>query len=64
MLKQISKQNISFRGHREDFGLKKQDNFLETAKLIAQYNPVWNKHLFDIQILERLQICYKANQGL
>jgi len=36
LFKQISKQNISFRGHREDFGSKKQDNFLETVKLIAK----------------------------
>jgi len=64
LFKQISKQNISFRGHRENFGSKKQDNFLETVKLIAKDNPVMNKHLFDIQVSERLRICYKANEGL
>jgi len=64
LFKQFSKQNISFRGHCEDFDSKKQDNFLETVKLIAKYNPVMNKHLSDMQVSERLQICYKANQGL
>jgi len=64
LFKQISKQYISFRGHREDFGSKKQDNVLVTVKLIAKYNPVMNKYLFDMQVSERLQICYKANQGL
>jgi len=29
---------------------KKQDNFLETVKLIAEYKPVMNEHLSDIQV--------------
>jgi len=34
----LIKQNLSFRGHREDFDSKKQGDFLETVKLIAKYN--------------------------
>jgi len=48
--KQISKQNIYFRGHREGFFSKYQGNFLETVKLFAKYNPVKNKHLSGIQM--------------
>jgi len=46
----LSKQHLSFRGHREDFDSKKQSNFLETFKLSAKYNPVMNNHHSDIQV--------------
>jgi len=57
----LSKQNLSFRCHREDFdskwpswrlGSKNQGSFLETVKLIVEYNPVVNEHLSDIQASE------------
>ena len=36
----LSEQNISIRGHRQDFDSKKQCNVLDAVKLIAKYHPV------------------------
>ena len=35
----LSKQSLPFRGHGESFGSKNQENFLETVKQLAKYNP-------------------------
>jgi len=60
----LSKQNLSFRDHREDLRLKvaivktlTQGNFLETVKIIAESNPVMNEHLSDIQVRYRKNAC-------
>ena len=50
----FSKQAKSFfSGHLEDFDSKKQGNFLETVKTIAEYNPVMTEHLSDIQVSKK-----------
>jgi len=63
----LSKQNISFRGHREDYDSKwpswklwfiKQGTFLETVKLIAEYNSVMNEHVSDIQVSKKHMSTY------
>jgi len=47
----FSKQaKIFFRGYREDLDSKKQGNFLETVRIIAEYNLVMTEHLSDIQV--------------
>jgi len=46
----LNMQNLSYRGHREDVDSKHQGNFLETVKLIAEYNPVVNERLSDVQV--------------
>jgi len=38
----LRKQNLSFRGHRE--------NVYSTVKIIARYNPVMTEHLSDSQV--------------
>jgi len=37
---------------------KKQGNFLETVKPIAEYNPVMNEHLSDIQVSKKRMLTY------
>jgi len=46
----LDRQNLSFGGRNEYFDSKNQGNFLETVKLIAEYNHVMNKHHSDIQL--------------
>ena len=36
----------------------KQGNFIETLKLIAEYNPVMNEHLSDIQVSKKRMLTY------
>jgi len=54
----LTKQNLYFRGHRECFDAKKQGNVLESVKLIADYNPVINEHLSDIQVSKKRMLTY------
>jgi len=54
----LTMQYLSYRGHREDVDSKHQGNFLEAVKLIAEYNPVMNKRLSDIQVLKKRMSTY------
>lgn len=40
----LAKQNLAFRGHREDFESENRGNFLELIKLMAAYDPVLREH--------------------
>jgi len=54
----LNKQNLYFRGYREYFDSKKQGNIFESVKLIAEYNPVVNEHLSDIQVSKKRMSTY------
>jgi len=58
----LSKQNLSFRGHYEDLRLKvaivktliHKTRYLSwNCEAIAEYNPVMNEHLSDIQVSKK-----------
>ena len=52
-LKFLSKQNLPFRGHREDSNSRNQGNFLETLKLLSNYSTVINEHIFGTQLSKK-----------
>ena len=58
VIKFLSKQNLPFRGHREDSNSTNQGNFLETLKLIAKYNPVINEHLSATRLSKKVMTTY------
>ncbi|XP_050548310.1 zinc finger MYM-type protein 1-like, partial [Daktulosphaira vitifoliae] len=45
----LAKQNLSFRGHREDFESENRGNFLELIKLMARYDPVLREHWTNLE---------------
>jgi len=50
---------INFRDHREEFDSQKQgNNFLETVKIIAEYNPCMTEHLSDTQVSKKRTSTY------
>jgi len=54
----LTKQNHYFRCHRKYFDAKKQGSVLESVELIANYNPVMNEHLSDIQVSKKRMLTY------
>ena len=50
VIKFLSKQNLPFRGHREDSNSWNQGNFIETLKLLANYSTVIDEHIFRTQL--------------
>lgn len=45
----LAKQNLAFRGHREDVTLENKGNFLELVHLLSRYNSVLKEHVLQIQ---------------
>ena len=58
VIKFLSKQNLPFRGHREDSNSRNQGNFLETLKLLSNYSAVINEHIFGTQLSKKGMITY------
>ena len=54
----ISKQNLSFHGHREDSNSRNQGNFLETLKLLAKYSTVIKEHISGTKLSEKGMTSY------
>ena len=50
VIKFLSKQNLPFRGHREDSDSRNQGNFRETLKLLANYSTVISEHFANIEL--------------
>lgn len=47
----LAKQNLSFRGHRENIdNINNSGNFQELIKLIGKYDPVMKEHLVNIRL--------------
>ena len=54
MIMFLSKQNLPFPGHRDDFNSRNQSNVLAILKLIAKCNPVINKdYLSNTQLSKK-----------
>jgi hypothetical protein len=45
----LSRQNLSFRGHREDASSANRGNFLELVELLSHYDAVLKEHLVRFQ---------------
>ena len=45
----LAKQNLAFRGHREDEMSLNRGNFLETVYLVSKYDSVLNEHLVELE---------------
>ncbi|XP_065646998.1 uncharacterized protein LOC136076944 [Hydra vulgaris] len=45
----LAKQNLPFRGHREDFASENRGNFLEIVSLLSNYDPVLKEHSIRLQ---------------
>ncbi|XP_044765413.1 zinc finger MYM-type protein 1-like [Coccinella septempunctata] len=45
----LSKQNLPFRGHREDIDSDNRGNFLELVNLLSHYDPVLKEHSIRLQ---------------
>ena len=58
VIKFLSKQNLPFRGHREDSNSRNQGNFIETLKLFANYSAVIDEHIFRTQISKKGMTTY------
>lgn len=52
----LAKQNIAFRGHREDELSSNRGNFLELVELISRYDPVLKEHLLRLKHCVDLQV--------
>ncbi|XP_020296608.1 zinc finger MYM-type protein 1-like [Pseudomyrmex gracilis] len=54
----LAKQNLSFRGHRENINNNNSSggNFLELIKLIGKYVPVIKEHLINIRLASERRI--------
>ena len=58
VIKFLRKQNLPFRGHREDCNSRNQGNFLETLKLLANYSTVINEHIFGTRLSKKCMTTY------
>ena len=58
VIKFLSKQNLPFRGHREDSTSRNQGNFLETLKLLSNYSTVINEHIFGTHLSKKVKTTY------
>ena len=58
VIKFLCKQNLSLRGHRQASNLRNQGNFLETLKLLAEYDAVIKEHLSVIQLSSKDMTTY------
>ena len=47
----LGKQNLAFRGHREDETTLNSGNFLETVYLVSKYDSVLKEHLMKLETL-------------
>nr|XP_033788676.1 zinc finger MYM-type protein 1-like [Geotrypetes seraphini] len=45
----LAKQNLPFRGHREDMLSTNKGNFLELIELLSNYNPILKEHFVKIK---------------
>ncbi|XP_042214954.1 uncharacterized protein LOC121861371 [Homarus americanus] len=45
----LARQNLPFRGHREDMLSINKGNFLELVELLSDYDPVLKEHLLEIK---------------
>ena len=45
----LAKQNLPFRGHREDFASENRGNFLEFVSLLSNYDPVLKEYSIRLQ---------------
>ena len=45
----LAKQNLAFRGHREDETTLNRGNFLETVYLVSKYDSVLKEHLVKLE---------------
>uniref|UniRef100_A0A1B6DAI5 TTF-type domain-containing protein n=1 Tax=Clastoptera arizonana TaxID=38151 RepID=A0A1B6DAI5_9HEMI len=45
----LAKQNLPFRGHRENAVSENRGNFLELVQLLSQYDPVLREHIIHIE---------------
>lgn len=44
VMKFLMKQNLPFRGHRENVYSSNKGNFIELVELMSKYDPVFGKH--------------------
>lgn len=57
----LAKQNLAFRGHREDIrghDSGNRGNFLELVNLLAKYDPLLMEHLTKIKLGARVPVSY------
>ncbi|GBP39338.1 Zinc finger MYM-type protein 1 [Eumeta japonica] len=57
----LAKQNLAFRGHREDIrgdDSGNRGNFLELVHLLAKYDPLLMEHLTKIKLGARVSVSY------
>ena len=45
----VSKQNLAFRGHKEDESLLNKENFLEMVEMLSKYDPVLKEQLMRLK---------------
>ncbi|KAM9311655.1 zinc finger MYM-type protein 1-like [Gastrophryne carolinensis] len=45
----LAKQNLAFRGHKEDGSSLNKGNFLEMVELLSKYDPVLKEHLIRLK---------------
>ena len=45
----LAKQNLPFRGHRENMLSENKGNFLQLIELLSKYDPVLREHLIKLE---------------
>lgn len=45
----LARQNLAFRGHKEDISSENRGNFLELVKLMGKYDPVLKEHCMKLE---------------
>ena len=59
----LSKQNIPFRGHREDTESLNRGNFLELVELLSKYDVVLKEHLMSLkEATSKHKVSYLSNR--
>lgn len=62
VIKFLARQNLPFRGHREDALSENKGNFLELVNLIGKYDPVLREHLVKIKMGGKIAKSYLSPQ--
>lgn len=54
----LAKQNLAFRGHREQENASNKGNFLELVELLSRYDPILKEHLTKLKHCSSWQVSY------
>jgi hypothetical protein len=58
----LARQNFAFRGHNKNVASLNQGNFIELIKVVSQYHPIIQRHLYKINSNKRNRLKFMSHE--